>query len=589
MSFLRDFKIIWFYLRRYKRDVVKISLLAVVFALFSGIIPYIYGRLVDMVSSGHFSSLVLALLGIWALTSLVSEVFRRIVSLKGAFLGAEASADLVLDHAWHVMTLPLSFHKENRVGEVVSRITRAGDYLRDIIENTLFWILPQFLTMLIGLIVLFFINWQLFLGIVIIFFISVVITVLRVPPLMKIQKEANKKIDIAAGNLNDSFLNIQTIKSSSAEGFQDDKLQKGYKKEVVPNLKKVLTIWENTTFFQEVIFSLGFVLVFSWALFLLSNKSISSGVLVMFLGYLNLTRMPLRVLLWQWLTIQRGLTTIKRAREFLGIEPEDYNKKGKVLPEVKAKVEFRNISFNYEGKPLVLKDITFKAEPGQKVALVGGSGEGKTTIADLLSLYYNPKTGEILIDGVNIKKFNLSFLRSIIAYVPQEIVLFNDTIKNNILYGRPSATDQEIFQAACVANADQFINNLPQKYETLVGERGIKLSTGQKQRLAIARAVIRNPKILVLDEATSSLDVKSEKMVQQALETLTKNKTTFIIAHRLSTIRKADKILVIDKGKIAEQGKHEDLMEKKGLYYKFYNLQFSEDFCNIKTSHFQGP
>jgi ABC-type multidrug transport system fused ATPase/permease subunit len=577
MSALRDFKVIWAYLRKYKKDVIKISFLAVFFALLAGAIPYLYGRLVDIVSSGSFSFLVFSLLGVWALTSLSSEVFRRIVSLKGGFLGAEASSDLILEHASHVMDLPLSFHKENRVGEVVSRITRAGDYIRDITENTLFWILPQFLTMIIGLVVLFVINWQLFLGIVIVFSISVVITVLRVPFLMKTQKEVNKKVDFVAGSLNDSFLNIQTIKSSSAESFQYNKLIKGYKEEVVPNLKKVLTIWENTTFFQETIFSLGFVLVFSWALFLLSSKVISAGILVMFLGYINLTRMPLSVLLWQWLTVQRGLTTIKRARELLGMKKEYYNKKGKVMEDTKGKVEFKNVSFNYAGKPLVLRNINLKAEPGQKIALVGGSGEGKTTIADLLSLYYKPKEGEILIDGVNIKKLNLSFLRSIIAYVPQEIILFNDTIKNNILYGRPSASDEEVFEAARVANADNFIHHIPKKYDALVGERGIKLSTGQKQRLAIARAVIRNPKILVLDEATSSLDVQSEKLVQQAIESLTENKTTFIIAHRLSTVRKTDKILVINKGKVAEQGKHEDLMKKKGLYHSFYTLQFSED------------
>jgi ABC-type multidrug transport system fused ATPase/permease subunit len=297
----------------------------------------------------------------------------------------------------------------------------------------------------------------------------------------------------------------------------------------------------------------------------------------MFLGYLNLTRMPLRFILWQWLAVQRGLTTIKRSRELLSIKAEDYNDKGRVLANVKGKVDFKKVSFNYEGKPLVLKGISFKVKPGEKIALVGGSGGGKTTVADLLSLYYKAKKGEILIDDVNIKKLNLSFLRSIIAYVPQEIVLFNDTIKNNILYGRPSASEKDILEAARIANADHFISRLPQKYDTLVGERGIKLSTGQKQRLAIARAVIRNPKILVLDEATSSLDVKSEKLVQEAIEALTENKTTFIIAHRLSTVRKADKILVIDKGKIAEQGRHEQLMKKKGLYHSFYTLQFSED------------
>ena len=210
------------------------------------------------------------------------------------------------------------------------------------------------------------------------------------------------------------------------------------------------------------------------------------------------------------------------------------------------------------------------------MALVGGSGEGKTTTMDLLSLYFKPDKGEILLDNINISDLDLKFLRSIIAYVPQEIILFNDTIKNNILYGKPKATDQEIIAAAKSANMADFINTLPDQYNTLVGERGVKLSTGQKQRLAIARAIIRNPKILVLDEATSSLDSKSEKLIQTALEKLEENKTTFIIAHRLSTVRKADKILVLEKGRIIEEGNHETLMKKKGAYARIYNLQFSK-------------
>ena len=210
------------------------------------------------------------------------------------------------------------------------------------------------------------------------------------------------------------------------------------------------------------------------------------------------------------------------------------------------------------------------------MALVGGSGEGKTTTMDLLSLYFKPDKGEILLDNINISDLDLKFLRSIIAYVPQEIILFNDTIKNNILYGKPKATDQEIIAAAKSANMADFINTLPDQYNTLVGERGVKLSTGQKQRLAIARAIIRNPKILVLDEATSSLDSKSEKLMQTALEKLEENKTTFIIAHRLSTVRKADKILVLEKGRIIEEGNHETLMKKKGAYARIYNLQFSK-------------
>jgi len=578
MVLVNDFKIIWIYLRKYKKEVIKISFLAVIFAIAAGIVPYIYGRLVDMVSLNSFSSLVFALVGVWVVTTLLSELFRRIVALRGGIIGAEASADLILEHFKHVINLPLSFHKEKKVGEVVSRITRASDHLRDIIENTLFWIFPQFLTVLIGLLIMAFINWKLFLGIVAFFFLSILVTVLRGPMIVKAQKEVSKNFDRAVGNLGDSFINIQTIKSFSAEDFQGEKIKKSYKQEVVSSLRKVLVIWENTHFFQEIIFSLGFILVFGYALFLLNSGEITNGVLIMFLGYLNLTRMPLRFLLWQWLSIQRGMTGIKRARKFLGLSLEAFNKKGKILENVQGEIEYKNVSFRYPRKRLVLDRVSLKASSGQKIAIVGGSGGGKTTLADLLSLYFLPTKGKITIDGVNIKDLNLSFLRSIIAYVPQEIVLFNDSIKNNILYGNPKASPAMISEAAKIANIDHFINSLSQKYNTTVGERGVKLSGGQKQRLAIARAVISDPKILVLDEATSSLDVKSEKLIQEAIDNLIKNKTTFIIAHRLSTTRNADKILVIEKGRIVEEGKHKELMKKKGIYYNFYNLQFAEDF-----------
>ncbi len=577
MGLLKDLKIIWLYLRRCKKQVIITSFLALAYAVFNGFVPYLYGRLVDLVAVQSFSFLALAIIGIWALTSFLSTVSKWGFSLGGEFISIDALCDIVYEHASHVINLSLSFHREKRVGEIISRITRAGEHLRDIISHTIFWIAPQFLTMFIGLVILFFINWQLSFGVIFLFVLSIIATLLRAPSLIKNQKELNKRFDKASGDLSDSFINIQTIKSSGSEEFQKDKIYKAYREGIRPSFRSVSLGWENTSLIQEFIFSLGFVGLFVYALFLMKSGVISSGNLIMFLGYLNLTRMPLMMLLWQWLSIQRGITAIKRVREFLDIKPEQYAKKGKILTDVKGQVEFKGISFKYPKKGLLLDNISLKAKPGKKIALVGGSGEGKTTIVDLLSMYFKPVKGKILVDGNNIKDLDLNFLRSIIAYVPQEIVLFNDSVKNNILYGRPSASEQEVFEAAKIANADHFINNLPQKYNTLVGERGVKLSTGQKQRLAIARAVIRNPKILILDEATSSLDVKSEKAIQKAIESLTENKTTFIIAHRLSTVRKADKILVLEKGKIVEKGNHEQLMKKKGLYYKFYTLQFAEE------------
>jgi ABC-type multidrug transport system fused ATPase/permease subunit len=574
-GFLSNIRIIWGYLRGHKKTVIFTAFLAIIFALLEGSIPYIYGKIIDLVSNGSISFLAYSLLGIWVLTSFFSALFTRIVSLNGVLVGIDALAESIFEFSAHIINLPLAFHRENKIGETISKVTMAGSALNTIVGDTLFWILPRFLTVIIGLIIMFFINWQLSLGTAIIFFFSIIISVSRSRLLISGQKSLNKKFEKAGGMLNDSFFNIQTIKSCGAGDFQKLKIKEVYESEVSPAFKKVSIAWENTDFFQEVFFSLGFVVIFGYAVFLLSVNQISSGVLVMFLGYLNLTRNPLRFILWQWLSMQRSMAAITEARELFDITPERENKNGKILKNIKGKVEYREVCFSYsEERENVLNDITFSALPKQKVALVGGSGEGKTTIVDLLSLYFVPSKGEILIDGVNIKKLKLNFLRSIIAYVPQEIILFNDTIKNNILYGKPNASKEEIAKATKAANIDSFINQLPKKYETLVGERGVKLSAGQKQRLAIARAIISDPKILILDEATSSLDVKSERLVQEALDNLIENKTTFIIAHRLSTIRNADNILVIEKGKIVESGDHEELMKKKGLYHDLYSLQF---------------
>lgn len=276
----------------------------------------------------------------------------------------------------------------------------------------------------------------------------------------------------------------------------------------------------------------------------------------------------------QYRTIKTAIVSFGRVVKYYDITPERDLAISVETKEIRGRVIFENVSFSYKRDYEILKDISFEVGEGETVAIVGESGVGKTTLVDLIGRYYLPTKGKILIDGIDIKKLRLRSLRGQMALVPQEVLLFNDTVKNNILYGNPRAKEQEIIAAAQAANAHEFIANFPQKYSQMVGERGIKLSTGQKQRIAIARAILRDPRILILDEATSALDSVSEKLVQEALDRLIQGRTTFVIAHRLSTIQHANKIIVLEKGKIVEMGAHIALMKNPdGIYRNFWELQ----------------
>ncbi|MEA3295857.1 MAG: ABC transporter ATP-binding protein [Patescibacteria group bacterium] len=577
MNTIDEFKIILEYLKPYKKQVKKLAVLAVITSLFTAIIPYIYGRLVDAVSMSTFSvNFVLALLGIWLLMDIISAFCNKIIEQKGSVIRVDIANDLVCKISQHIIKLNLEFHSEKSIGSIFSKLERSASHIRMITGEIVFWVFPKFLTIFIGIIILFSIEPLLAIGVFLLFFGYIVITIYKVNFLIEAQKKLSKTHEIASGNLYDAFLNINTIKSCSAENFQNKKIKKDYRENLGFAYKNYFSLWASIMFLQNIFLSCGFFALFCFALILLKNNSITAGTLIMFLGYFNILSAPLNNLAWQWERFKTGITVIKRTRELLDIEPENYNEKGKIIKNIKPKIEFQDISFGYEKNKMILKDISFNVPAYKRIALVGGSGEGKTTLVDLISLYSAPSKGKILIDDIDIKELNLSFLRKIIAYVPQEIILFNDTVKNNIKYGKPNATNQEIIFAAKTANANEFIEGFPNKYDQLVGERGIKLSTGQKQRIAIARALIQDAKILILDEATSALDTKSEKLVQNALEKLIKHRTTFIIAHRLSTIKTADKILVLEKGKIAEQGTHKQLLARKGAYHKFYSIQFQK-------------
>ena len=460
------------------------------------------------------------------------------------------------------------------MGEIIKRAYRGADYLERIVDHVIFSIGPDFFTVIAALIIMSFVEWHLALLLFIVLTLYSLSSIWKTKPIVKAQRKMNKTYEEAYGDLYDSVLNIQTVKSFTGEEMEKKKMDRNFRDKAGTQYKAFMDLWRKLGAWQQTIFSFGFIFIFGSAVFFLRNGVISAGQLVMFVGYISLAYRPFGRLAEYYRMIRTGLTAIERTRKLLKINPEPYYEKNrKELEDIKGAVEFINVSFGYQDHQKVLSDISFKVKPGEITALVGESGVGKTTLVDLISGYYWPSQGKILIDGQDTSRISLNSLRENIALVPQEITLFNDTIKNNIRYGKTKATEQEIIEAARAAHAHEFIQKFPKKYEQLVGERGIKLSTGQKQRAAISRALLRNPKILILDEATSSLDSATEKLVQEALWRLIKGRTAFIIAHRLSTIQKADKIIVLEKGRIIEEGDHQELISKGGVYQKLSELQ----------------
>jgi ABC-type multidrug transport system fused ATPase/permease subunit len=584
MQINKDIEIIWQYLRKYKKKVYFIISIALFSSIISAVIPYIYGKLVDLaIKPSTQLNLILEILGAWLFLTLISNWANRYVDRRGSSIAAKSSNDLLLEVAYHLLRLPMGFHKEKRMGEILQRVGRASDYFESIVNQAVFDLVPGFLRVIVALAILASVEWRFALAIFVLLGFYLLATFAKTKPIMKSQKKMNKAYEKSYGDLYNSTFNIQVVKSSVAENIEDKRNITNFER-IVERVKDFMNAWLSMSFWQQTIMGFGFVFIFGLGIIFLRADIISAGVMVMFIGYTSLVMQPISQLSNNYRMIKRGMVVIERALKLLKIDPEKYEE-GIELKDIKGEVVFDNVTFAYKKKRPVLRNISFKVKSGEVVALVGESGVGKSTLVDLIFRYYSPGKGKILVDGHDIEEVNLQSLRKHIAIVPQEVSLFNDTIKNNIAYGKPNASMREIVKVTEAANASEFIQKFPKKYRQMVGERGIKLSVGQKQRVAIARALLRDPRILILDEATSALDSVSEKLVQEALRRLIEGRTTFVIAHRLSTISHADKIFVIKKGEIVERGTHQKLMKiKNGIYRNFYLMQsvFKEDLMNGK-------
>lgn len=497
------------------------------------------------------------------------------ISNIGHVMGTRIEYDMRAEIFDHLQKLSFSFYDNQKVGALMSRITNDLFDITELMHHGPENIILSVIKIVGAVAILVSINWKLAICAIVVLPFMFIFSYILNKKMRGAFKNNRAKIAEINGQIEDNLSGIRVVKSFANEEIENEKFKIG-------NLG-FLNAKKNSYFYMGV-FQAGVgtfttivqVLVIVSGIFLIANKSVTATDLVTFMLYISVLTEPINTLINFTEQFQNGYTGFERFREIMDIVPDITDKKGaKPLVVKKGEIEFKDVSFKYEdATEEVLSKVDLKVPAGAYYALVGSSGAGKTTLCSLIPRFYDVTSGSIKIDGKDVRDVTLKSLRSNIGIVQQDVYLFSGTIYENILYGRPDATREEVIEAAKNANAHDFIMSMPDGYDTDIGQRGVKLSGGQKQRISIARVFLKNPAILIFDEATSALDNESEKVVQDSLESLAANRTTIVIAHRLSTIRNAQKILVLTDNGIEEEGSHKELMEKNGIYRGLYDMQF---------------
>jgi len=575
-------QVVFGYVGEKRNDAIALTFLSLLSALLGAAVPFLVGKFIDSLiafaSGGGVSAWIwLMPLSAWFAIVFFSNLVDWRLGIRarrvGSYIHTLSSA------RWFnkLLLLPMYFHKQEKSGEVNNKISRASGYLSQLIESILLGVGPQILSMLIGVGFSYFIQPELALVVLVGMFVYGFMSIKTALPLAQHQKAGNKAWSEAYGNVFDALGSVQAVKQAVAEHFIQSQTNRDFIVKAFEAWMKPEMIWATIRVLQRTSVIVTQLAVFLGSVYFVSRGDMTVGGLVALNGYTAMVFGPLAQLAMNWNTVQNGLTTIHDVGEIMDVTEEAYERPdGQIPKEWIGSISFHDVQFAYPDAPerSVLNNVSFDIKDGQTIAFVGESGVGKSTSVELIGGYYYPTKGEVMVSGVLTTNVPLRALREHIAVVPQEPVLFNDTVINNIRFGKPDATDSEVYEAAKKAYAHEFISTFPEKYQQLVGEKGVKLSVGQKQRIAIARAVLRNPKILILDEPTSALDARTESQITESLEELMRGRTTIIIAHRLSTVRKADNIIVFEAGEVVEQGSHAELVEKEGgVYRKLYEYQ----------------
>lgn len=492
----------------------------------------------------------------------------------GHIMGAKMESDMRQDLFDHLQRLSFSYYDKNNTGEMMSKLVSDLFDISELAHHGPENILISLLKIFGSFALMMLINVPMTLILLAVTLVMIVFSIEKNKKMRAIFMDNRKKIAGVNSRVQDSLAGIRVVKSFGNEELEQEKFTESNLQFLDSKESSYFIMGSyraGTSFFEGLLF---LTVLVSGGLFI-AKGTLAPTDLAVYALYINIIINPIDILIEFTEQFQKGYSGFRRFVEVVETQPEIVDRPGAVdLKEVKSSIEYRDVSFSYDTANNVLENINIKIDAGKNVALVGPSGGGKTTLCSLLPRFYDVTGGSVTIDGYDVRDVTLKSLRKAIGIVQQDVYMFAGSIKENIAYGKPDATDEEIIEAAKNANIHDFIVSLDKGYDTYVGERGARLSGGQKQRIAIARVFLKNPRILILDEATSALDNESERHIQKSLETLSKDRTTLVIAHRLSTIRNADEIIVIGDDGIEERGTHQELIEKNGIYAKYYNMQF---------------
>jgi ATP-binding cassette, subfamily B, bacterial MsbA len=574
---MRDFVEVIKYARPYTKILVFSFFCLVLTSIISLMLPLIVKNMVNAVFIEKNGEVLNSLTVDLVITILFQVIFAVIHNYVFGYVAYRAVTDFRAEVFSHIQSLSIRFFQNRRVGEILSRMSSDISVIQSAMTSIPVAILRQTITLFGGLAIILYLNWKLT-GLIILALLPLMAFARFFGKRLRgLSEDVQDKLAESLTVLEESVSSIFTVKSYCREDYENSRFKNQIEKAFHASLGKV----KISSFFGPFILFLTFLvsgLLIWYGGQQVMTGSTTPGELAAFFLYGIIMAGPIGTVIRIYAQSQEAAGAMKRVNEILNEKPDVKVSENPVsLPDARGEIEFQNVNFSYDSGKLILNDVSFRVAPGETIALVGPSGAGKSTVTYLLQRFFDPDSGRVLFDGHNLEDLDLKSFLNHIAYVPQDPQLFSGTIRDNILYGKLDATENELIAASKAANAHDFIVKMEDGYDSLVGDKGIKLSGGERQRVTIARAMLKNPKALILDEATSSLDSHSESLIQTALETLMSDRTTLIIAHRLSTVHNADKIIVLDKGQIVEMGSHSSLMKEENLYYRLYTMGVLEE------------